>query len=332
MWTGFTSARGSLWFDEALLDLNVIHRPLRQLLAEPLAYHQGAPPGFLTAQRLMVVLFRRQRPCAPAGALLGGCLALLVFTVGILDLAVVLLLLRRPRPLHSCAFGVAGAVGVICSHPAALVAGGASLVLLSAYLARRDLQAVGGGWRLGARSGLPPSLASSSCCSRARHRRGLARLLAGRVRAATAGARTAPDLAWHGIAARAGQHPGVLASRRRRRGVPGRGARGQPARIVLAALLLAPLPLAAAVARKYPLDGRLTLFLVPVVLLLVAASVDLLAGAPGGRVPVGALAAGVLVAWLPSSRSAGPSGPLRIRSTCPRHAAAGGYPRAVAAR
>jgi hypothetical protein len=69
-------------------------------------------------------------------------------------------------------------------------------------------------------------------------------------------------------------------------------------RVALAALLLAPLLLVvvAAVARKYPLDGRLTLFLVPLILLLLAASVDVLAPVTGGRAPVSSLAIGLLVA------------------------------------
>jgi len=329
----------SLWFDEALLDLNLIHRPLRRLLAEPLAYHQGAPPGFLIAQRLMVVLFGGSDRTLRLVPFLGGCLALVVFarlahrllsrpaallatalaafspflvyyaaeskqystdvlfTVVILDLAVVLLL-RRPRPLHACAFGVAGAVGVICSHPAALVAGGASLVLLTVYLARRDWHAV-----LWVAAGSSIWLATFTA-EYFLLLRGLAtdQALLAYWRAGFAPRPLAPGslLTWLGAAslrvlanslgfslpglAAVACLAGVLAIGRRR--------------VVLAALLLAPLPLvvAAAVARKYPLDGRLTLFLVPVVLLLLAASVDLLAGATGGRVPVAALAAGLLVA------------------------------------
>lgn len=69
----------SLWFDEALLDLNVIHRPLRRLLAEPLAYQQGAPPGFLTAQRLVVALLGGDDRTLRLVPLLAGCLTLVVF-------------------------------------------------------------------------------------------------------------------------------------------------------------------------------------------------------------------------------------------------------------
>jgi hypothetical protein len=36
--------RRSLWFDEALLSLNIVHRFWSRLL-EPLAFHQGAPAG-----------------------------------------------------------------------------------------------------------------------------------------------------------------------------------------------------------------------------------------------------------------------------------------------
>jgi hypothetical protein len=220
-----------------------------------------------------------------------------LFTVVILDLAVVQLL-RRPQPLHACAFGMVGAVGVVCSHPAALVAGGASLVLFSVYLTRRDWLAVG--WvAAGSSIWLATFTAEYFLLLR-----GLAtdQALLSYWRAGFAPRPLAPGslLGWLGTAslrvlrnslgfplpgvAAAACLVGVLALGRRR--------------VALAALLLAPLPLAvaAAVARKYPLDGRLTLFLVPLVLLLLAASVDVLAGATGGRGPVAALAAGLLVA------------------------------------
>jgi hypothetical protein len=329
----------SLWFDEALVDLNVIHRPLRQLLAEPLAYQQAAPPGFLTAQRLVVALLGGSERSLRLVPFLGGCLALVVFarlahrllsrpaalvatalaafspflvyytaeskqystdvlfTVVILDLAVVLLL-RRPRPLPACAFGVAGAVGVVCSHPAALVAGGASLVLLTVYLVRRDWHAVG--WvAAGSSIWLAAFTAEYLLLLR-----GLAtnRALLAYWRAGFAPRPLAPGslLAWLGPASlrvlrnSLGFSLPGLAALACLAGVIALGRR----RVASAALLLAPLPLvvAAAAARKYPLDGRLTLFLAPLVLLLLAASVDVLGGMTAGRVPLGTLAGGLLVA------------------------------------
>ena len=244
-----------------------------------------------------------------------------LFTVVILDLAVVLLL-RRPRPLHACAFGVAGAVGVICSHPAALVAGGVSLVLLSVYLARRDWRAVG--WvAAGSSIWLATFTAEYFLLLR-----GLATdgALLAYWRAGFAPRPLAPGslLTWLGTAslrvlanslgfslpgvAAVACLAGVLAVSRRR--------------VVLATLLLAPLPLAvaAAVARKYPWTGASRCSWSP----WSCCSWQRRSTCSRARPVVGCPSVRWSPAcswlWLPSSRSAGPSGPLRIRSTCPRHA------------
>lgn len=218
-----------------------------------------------------------------------------LFTVVILDLAAALLL-RRLRPLRACSFGMAGAVGVVCSHPAALVAGGASLVLLTVYLARRDWRAVG--WvAAGSSIWLVTFTAEYFLLLR-----GLAtnRALLAYWQAGFAPRPLAPGslLAWHGIAACDGQQPGVLASRPRRRGVPGRGPRsrptaGRPGRPAARTAAAGggrgrgqEIPLGRA---PHPVPG-------PLGPAAPAASVDLLAGTTGGRVPVGALAAGLLVA------------------------------------
>ena len=51
------AANTSQWLDEVMLSWSVIHRAFLELLTRPLAYGQSAPPGFLAAQRLAIVLF-----------------------------------------------------------------------------------------------------------------------------------------------------------------------------------------------------------------------------------------------------------------------------------
>jgi predicted membrane-bound mannosyltransferase len=46
----------SLWFDEAALASNIVERPLSGLF-RPLEFHQGAPVGFLVAEKIVSSLF-----------------------------------------------------------------------------------------------------------------------------------------------------------------------------------------------------------------------------------------------------------------------------------
>jgi hypothetical protein len=73
----------SLWFDEALLVLNVVHRPAADLLLHPLANNQAAPVLFLVAERAAVMVLGNQDWVLRAVPLLGGCAAL--FLMGLLS-------------------------------------------------------------------------------------------------------------------------------------------------------------------------------------------------------------------------------------------------------
>lgn len=49
----------SLWADEAVLALNIVHRSYLELF-QPLDYDQAAPPGFLMIEKLTIELFGNQ--------------------------------------------------------------------------------------------------------------------------------------------------------------------------------------------------------------------------------------------------------------------------------
>jgi Dolichyl-phosphate-mannose-protein mannosyltransferase len=51
------AGRASLFIDEAALARDIVDRPLRQLLFEPLPFDQIAPPGFLMVEKVAVTLF-----------------------------------------------------------------------------------------------------------------------------------------------------------------------------------------------------------------------------------------------------------------------------------
>ena len=84
----------SLWSDEAMIALNITHRGFRALM-RPLAYSQGAPVGWLWAERATVQLFG-------SGEL---AIRLVPFLAGLLSVLLFLLVARRllPAPLAAVA-------------------------------------------------------------------------------------------------------------------------------------------------------------------------------------------------------------------------------------
>ncbi len=168
----------SLWYDEALLTLNVLHRPWSGLL-KPLDYNQGAPIGFLLVEKLstqilgtsefalravpllvgigsMFLFWRVARICLSSRAvpiafgLFALSFPLIYYSSEVKqyssDVAVNLLLLSMMLepgipPLTSrqvLKLGIAGAAAIWFSHPASFVLAGAGMTWTLFSTARRE--------------------------------------------------------------------------------------------------------------------------------------------------------------------------------------------------
>jgi len=173
----FASNR-SLWLDEALLALNVLHRSFGGLL-NPLDYHQGAPFGFLLLEKLITKLAGGRELALRSLPLGFGILALLTFprvarsyvstkavpvAFSLLalggpliyysseakqyssDVAVTIMLLWVVSKVEAASFSnrqlvasaLLGCGAVWFSHPAAFVLTGCGVTLLSFAFFRRD--------------------------------------------------------------------------------------------------------------------------------------------------------------------------------------------------
>jgi len=169
----------SFWRDEIALAHNIVGRPLRRLLLEPLAFDQVAPQGFLLVQKLAVMVLGPSELALRLFPLLCGLAALVLFwrlaerilegraalvavalfTFGIpfiryaaeakqygVDIAatVALMLLavglieRQPTARQCVASGLAGIVIMSFSQAAVLVMAGLGTVLAAHWLAGRD--------------------------------------------------------------------------------------------------------------------------------------------------------------------------------------------------
>jgi hypothetical protein len=89
-------AESSLWFDELMISLNIIHRPI-SALKPPLDFHQGAPFGFLALERAAVVAFGTGEYALRLVPLISGIAAL----VGLYGL------LQRTMPAGAMLLGLA---------------------------------------------------------------------------------------------------------------------------------------------------------------------------------------------------------------------------------
>lgn len=175
-------ANRSIWFDEALLALNILQRSFGGLL-QPLSYNQGAPLGFLLLQKLVVVtigsrdymlrlipfaagigslylLFRVARYYIAGTAWIA---ALFLFSVsdpliyyaseikqystdvavGLLLLLVAALCLERGTGVRRYTLlGCTGALALVVSHPALFVLGGIAVTLFLHTIAEKDWRSV----------------------------------------------------------------------------------------------------------------------------------------------------------------------------------------------
>lgn len=174
---GYFSGR-SLWADEAMLALNIVNRNFAELF-KPLEYDQGAPLGFLLVEKFFNSLFGRQEIVLRFFPLLAGLaslalfyllirktlqgaglfLALALFAVNpqlvdysseakqyIVDVAVALGLLVLAIPIFQNQFSkknfvllaVAGILALWFSHPALFVLAGIGVALVIQFLRTRD--------------------------------------------------------------------------------------------------------------------------------------------------------------------------------------------------
>lgn len=168
----------ALWGDEAMLALNVVHRPVAELFT-PLDLNQGAPAGYLVGCRLLVQAFGGSEWVLRAPSIAAGLVALALFVplayrllpvwsarlaLGLIALSPYLVaysaefkqyeldacltvgLVALGRPAWGATatrwqlarLALAGAAAVWFSHPAAFVLGGLGAAMLGDAVARRD--------------------------------------------------------------------------------------------------------------------------------------------------------------------------------------------------
>jgi hypothetical protein len=169
----------SLWADEAMLALNVVHRDFGDLL-KPLDYDQGAPIGFILVEKTFSLIFGRNEfslrlfplliglvllwmfylllKQVTSGATLWVGLALFAFNPRliyyssevkqyIVDVAVTILLLliatpqfQQPSQRRFAALAWVGSLALWFSHPSLFVLIGIGFALSLFYFRKRDFQ------------------------------------------------------------------------------------------------------------------------------------------------------------------------------------------------
>jgi hypothetical protein len=170
----------SLWLDEAVLALNLVHRSFLGLL-EPLDFNQGAPVGFLLLQKAVICLLGSSDYILRLVPLLaglasvplmyvvskryGGQLSVFIslglfalsprlvyyssevkqYSTDVLITLVLLLIAQKcledqARPRALVVLGIVGSLATWVSHPSVFVSAGILLALGLAFAVRRDSQ------------------------------------------------------------------------------------------------------------------------------------------------------------------------------------------------
>lgn len=303
----------SLWFDEARVALNILHKGLWELPG-PLEFGQAAPPGFLLLVKVAQQLFGSSEYALRLVPLLWGLASLVLFfhlaksrlRPGAAALACLLFAIAEPLVYYSAEakqysgdvavelalwfvasridagslrlrgavlLGLAGAAALFFSHTAIFVLGGMGLVLLAAARPRRGLRSLAPVMLIG--SLWAAAFAGVYVLS--------LRRLAADTRLVQYFAERAPGFPPAGVFSACRWVAGRFFEVFRFPG--GLGGFGIPALCAVVGVLVlwrrdpreittwvapAGLALLAALARIYPFDGRLILFVAPAIFLLVA--------------------------------------------------------------
>ncbi len=329
------AANRSLWGDEGALALNVLDKSYRQLL-EPLSFMQGAPTGFLFAEKAAVGVFGSDELTLRLVPLLGGVVSLVLFaalcrrllrpwpavlavvlaaTVEPLvyfptevkqystDVAVAMLLLYAALAVDWSAVGLWSGLALALGGAAAAWFSHPGLIVLGSL----TIALLAIAWRARDRAAVAHLLllgsvwATSAIAAFLVNGRNAHRV--GTAAVATTGSRAAGPLGpvkdvWNAFDDAAGfaRTTTALAVALAAAGLVSLARRRPAYALLVSAPIVA--TFLAAVVHRYPFSDRFVLFLAPLLILLVAEGADVLVGATWSRAPVVAVVAlGLLLAY-----------------------------------
>jgi uncharacterized membrane protein len=71
----------SLWLDEAMLALNILHRSFGGIFQQPMEYGQSSPIGYVISVKAITLIFGDSEYALRLYSLIAGCLALILITI-----------------------------------------------------------------------------------------------------------------------------------------------------------------------------------------------------------------------------------------------------------